>query len=150
MHTEFTDKKANKPTGFIFFDGECRFCVASHRRWGRIFERRGFVWVPLQTPGTAERLGVTDRQLQEEMWLQLSGGRKFSGVDAWSALMRGVWWMWPLGFVLALPGFNSAARVLYRWVAKNRHCLGGACTIHSHGKAKPQCPHPDRVFFELP
>ena len=50
--------QSDMPAGWIFFDAECRFCVASRRRWGRIFERRGFVWVPLQTPGTAERLGV--------------------------------------------------------------------------------------------
>ena len=136
------------PAGSIFFDGDCRFCVANRRRWGRIFERRGFVWLPIQTPGAAERLGVTDSQLHAEMWLQLADGRKLSGVNAWSALMRRVWWLWPPGFVLALPGINAAGRVLYRWIAKNRHCLGGACMIHSHSKATLQ--HPHRVFFELP
>ena len=150
MNTEITDNHAKRPTGFIFFDAECRFCVAGQERWGRIFERRGFVWLPLQTPGTAGRLGVTDRQLREAMWLELADGQKFSGANAWSKMMRCVWWMWPLGILLALPGFESGADLLYRLVAKNRHCLGGTCTIHSHGKATPQRPHADRVFFELP
>src|SRR5512140_2624938 len=135
MNTEITDNKGRPLTGWIFFDAECRFCVAGRRRWGRIFERRGFGWLPMQTAGTAERLGVTDQELQEEMWLQLADGRKFSGVIAWGALLRSVWWLWPVGFVVALPGCNAAARVLYRWIARNRHCLGGTCTIHSHGKA---------------
>jgi predicted DCC family thiol-disulfide oxidoreductase YuxK len=120
--------------GWIFFDGECGLCVANRRRWGPTFERRGFVWLPTQTSGAVERLGITDRQLREEMWLQLSDGRKLSGVNAWGALMRRVWWLWPMGFALALPGFNSIGRVLYRWVAKNRHCIGVTCSIHSHGK----------------
>jgi predicted DCC family thiol-disulfide oxidoreductase YuxK len=137
MTTEMSDNKANKPAGWIYLDAECRFCVAHRRRWGQVFERRGFVWLPLQTPGTAERLGITDQHLRAEMWLQLADGRTFSGVNAWNALLRRVWWLWPLGFALALPGFNTAARALYRWVAKNRHCLGGACTIHSHGNATP-------------
>jgi predicted DCC family thiol-disulfide oxidoreductase YuxK len=129
MFTEMTDNKGGTPTGWIFFDAECRFCTAHRLRWGRIFERRGFVWLPMQTPGTAERLGVTDRELQAEMWLQLADGRKFSGVNAWSVQMRYVWWLSPLGVLLGLPGFNTAARVLYRWIAKNRQCLGGACSI---------------------
>jgi predicted DCC family thiol-disulfide oxidoreductase YuxK len=129
MNTEITDNKAKRPAGWIYFDAECRFCVAHRHRWGRIFERRGFVWLPLHTPGPAERLGVTDSRLHAEMWLQLADGRKFSGVNAWSAPMRHVWWLWPLGVLLALPGFNAAARVLYRWIAENRQCLGGACRI---------------------
>ena len=136
MNTEITDNKARTPTGWIFFDAECRFCVGHRRRWGHIFERRGFVWLPLQTPGTAEQLGITDEQLRAEMWLQLADGRKFRGVKAWSAQMRHLWWLWPLGVLLALPGFNGVAHLLYRWIAKNRQCLGGACAVPSHGKSK--------------
>lgn len=124
-----TDNTTAQPQGWIFFDAECRFCVGHRQRWGHLFERRGFVWVPLQTPGTAERLGITEAQLRAEMWLQLADGRKYSGVDAWSAPMRRVWWLWPLGATLALPGFNAVGRALYRWIARHRHCLGGVCSI---------------------
>ena len=129
MHTEITDDPVARRAGWIYFDADCRFCVGHRQRWGRIFERRGFVWLPLQTPGTAERLGITEAQLRAEMWLQLADGRKFSGVNAWSVQMRRVWWLWPVGIVLALPGFNAMGRALYRWIAKHRHCIGGACTI---------------------
>ena len=134
------DNQTTAPTGSIFFDAECRLCVANRRRWGKIFERRGFVWLPLQTPGTTDRLGITDRQLQEEMWLQLADGRKFSGVNAWGVLMRRVWQLWPLGCTLALPGFNALARAVYRWIARNRHCLGGACTIPSQRQTATESP----------
>ena len=133
MNAEISDDAAEQPVGWIFFDAECRFCVGHRQRWGRIFERRGFVWLPLQTPGTAERLGVTEWQLHAEMWLHLSDGRKYSGVNAWSAQMRHVWWLWPLGVVLALPGFNVLAHVGYRWIATHRHCIGGACRIPKRG-----------------
>jgi predicted DCC family thiol-disulfide oxidoreductase YuxK len=132
MDTEITDNNGAKPAGSIYFDADCPFCVAYRRRWGRVFERRGFVWLPLQTPGAAHRLGVTDAQLRAAMWLQLADGRQLSGVTALSVLTRRVWWLWPLGVILALPCFSPAARVLYRWIAKNRHCWGGTCTIHSH------------------
>ncbi len=142
MNTEISDATAAGPVGTIFFDAECGLCVANRRRWGQILERRGFVWLPLQTPGTTERLGITDAQLQDEMWLQLADGRRCSGVNAWSVLMRHVWWLWLLGLVIALPGFNAAARAIYRWIAKNRHCLGGACRIPSHPKTTP---HPRQI-----
>ena len=129
MNTEITDKNAEMPVGWIYFDGDCRFCTAHRQRWGKIFERRGFVWIPLQTPGTAERLGITETQLHTEMWLQLADGRKFNGISAWSVQMRRVWWLWPMGVVLALPGFKAVGRALYRWIAKHRHCIGGVCTI---------------------
>jgi predicted DCC family thiol-disulfide oxidoreductase YuxK len=129
MNTEITDNNVGNPTGWIFFDAECRFCVAHRQRWGRIFERRGFVWLPLQTPGAAERLGITESQLRAEMWLQLAQGRKYSGVNAWAGLLRHVWWLWPLGLALVVPGLNAIGRASYRWLAKNRQCLGGACQI---------------------
>ncbi len=118
--------------GSVFYDAQCRLCVAGRQRWGALFERRGFSWVPLQTPGTAARLRITENQLRSEMWLQRADGRTLVGVDAWCALMRSVWWLSPLGMLMALPGIHAAARILYRWIARNRHCLGGSCNVHSH------------------
>lgn len=135
-----------KMRGWVFYDAECRFCVAGMQRWGGLFARRGFEWLPLQTPGAAERLGVTDEQLLAEMWLQLADGRVFSGVNSWSVLFRSVWWLWPLGVLLAVPGLNAIAAWVYRWIARNRHCLGGTCKIHSHAKAHNR----HNSFLELP
>ncbi len=140
MTTEMTGNKA-VVRGTVFYDAECRFCVAGMKRWGGLFARRGFEWLPLQTPGTAARLGVSEERLLEEMWLQLADGRVISGVNSWSALMRSVWWMWPLGVLLGLPGINAIARLVYRWVARNRHCFGGSCKIHSHGRDEPRSPN---------
>ena len=147
MNTEITDNRATQPAGWIFFDAGCRLCVGQRQRWGRMLERRGFAWIPLQTPGTARRLGITEAQLNAEMWLELADGRKFSGLNTWSALMRHVWWMWPLGIVLTLPGFNALGRLVYRWIAKNRSCLGGACQIPIRHTKKP---NRHGAFYELP
>jgi len=132
VNTEKTGKDA-KAGGWVFYDAECRFCVAGMKRWGGLFARRGFEWLPLQTPGTAARLGVTEARLYEEMWVQTDDGRVVRGVNAWSTLMRRVWWMWPLGVLLAVPGINAIGGLVYRWVARNRYCLGGSCKIHTHG-----------------
>ena len=121
----------------MFYDAECLFCVACVKRWGGLFARRGFEWLPLQTPGAAMRLGVTAIQLREVMWLQLADGRTHGGVDAWARLFRAVWWLWLLGALLSLPGFRWVGAFYYRHIALNRHCLGEMCGLHSHRSSLP-------------
>ena len=147
MHTEITDNKVAKPTGWIFFDAECRFCVANRRRWGRIFERRGFVWLPLQTLGTAERLGVTPELLMAEMWVLPAGAPPLNGVDAWIGLMRYVWWLKPFAVMLNLSGIKRLAQDVYRWIARNRYCIAGHCRVMP---SQTRAQHRHAAFFELP
>jgi predicted DCC family thiol-disulfide oxidoreductase YuxK len=147
MTTEITDPTARPPAGWIYFDAECQFCAASRRRWGRLFERRGFLWLPLQTPGTAERLGVAPELLMAEMWLSPAGAPALSGVNAWIGLMRHLWWLKPFAVVLGVPGLKRPARAVYRWIARHRHCLGGQCRIPPR---QPRPPHRHIAFLELP
>jgi predicted DCC family thiol-disulfide oxidoreductase YuxK len=147
MNTEITEHRVKEPAGWIFFDAECRFCVAGRRRWGRIFERRGFVWLPMQTPGTAERLGITPEQLTAEMWVLPVGSPPLNGVNAWIGLMRHVWWLKPLAVALDLPGIKRLAQAGYRWIARNRYCLAGRCRILPR---QPRDKHRHDAFLELP
>ena len=146
MNTEITDNKTTKPRGWVFYDAECPACTAGVAQMGGLFARRGFVWVPLQTPGTATRLGGSDAAMREEMKLLLADGRVTGGADAWAILLRSVWWLWPLGALLALPGLRQLARRGYRWVARNRYCFGGTCRLHGRSRH----PHRTTVFFEIP
>lgn len=141
--TEMTDDEGATPTGWIFFDAQCRLCRASRRRWGRIFERRGFVWLPIQTPGVADRLGVSQERLMAEMWFLPAGGLPASGVNAWTGLMRCVWWLKPFALVIQMPGINRLARAAYRWIARHRHCLSGQCrdaTSNPRPVSPRRCP----------
>jgi predicted DCC family thiol-disulfide oxidoreductase YuxK len=139
-----TDNRTSEPTGWVFYDAECRFCVRGVEQWGRLFARRGFVWMPLQTPGTAQRLGVTESELRSEMKLLTADAHICGGVDAWARLFRSVWWLWPVGVLLALPGLRSIGAFAYRRVARNRHCPGGNCRLHARAS------HRHRTFLEMP
>lgn len=147
MNSEITENNAEAPAGWIFYDAECRACVASRRRWGRIFERRGFVWLPLQTPGAAERLGAMPHLLMAKMWVLPAGDPQLNGVDAWIELMGHVWWLKPVAWTMDLPGLNRLARATYCWMARNRYCIAGRC-----GTTTRQGPgtHRHSAFFELP
>jgi predicted DCC family thiol-disulfide oxidoreductase YuxK len=146
LHTEITDNNAKSPAGWIYFDAECRFCSANRRRWGRIFERRGFVWLPMQAPGTAERLGVAPDRLMAEMWFLPASGSPVSGVSAWIGLMRYVWWLKPLAVAFGLPGINRLIQAAYGWIARNRYCFAGRCTLPPTKEA----PRRRSAFFDPP
>jgi predicted DCC family thiol-disulfide oxidoreductase YuxK len=145
VNTEITDKET---AGWVFYDAECRLCARGVRHWGAVFARRGFVWLPLQTAGTSARLGVGEADLRDEMHLLLPSRAVRRGVDAWATMLCGVWWLWPIGLLLALPGVRGVARLFYRWLARNRHCANGVCGI----------PRPERkarhhgavTFWEMP
>lgn len=142
MKPETTEIK-DSVRGEIFFDAECPFCAGAVRQIGGIFKQRAFQWVPMQTSGTAGRLKITDTDLRAEMKLLRSDGTLLGGIDAWIYLLRSVWWLWPLGVSLQLPGIHSLACAAYRWLARNRYCFGGRC-------AHPIRKRRHRTFFELP
>jgi predicted DCC family thiol-disulfide oxidoreductase YuxK len=131
--------------GWIFYDAQCRLCRAGVTGLGRLFAQRGFIWLPLQTPGAANRLGLSDADILREMKLQLPGGRVLGGIDAWIHLFRSVLWLWPIGVLLSLPGFHALGQGCYRWLARNRYCLSGTCQVQDRQPHRRTIP-----FLELP
>jgi predicted DCC family thiol-disulfide oxidoreductase YuxK len=112
--------------GWIFYDDHCGVCRLGRRATGRLFESRGFRWVPIQTPGAAGRLGVEPAEFDRRMHLLGRDGRVLNNADAFAALCRSVPWLWPLGALLAVPGFREAGRWLYDGFARHRYGRDGA------------------------
>ena len=85
------------------------------------------------------------------MHLLRADGRVFSGVDAFGVLCRSVWWLWPIGMLLLVPGLRDVARAAYDWFARNRYCIGGACGAEGNPGVRPTKDHSRHAaFFELP
>ena len=165
MKTETTDKTGvwgvgmNKDTrdrglararnkGEVYFDPVCPLCLGILDRLGDRFRQAGFRFVPLDTPGVADALGVAPAELNRTMHLRLTEGGVHTGVDAWRELFRAVGWLRPLAGLLGWPGINGVARAAYRWRAANRHCLSGVSGL-PHG-FKVHHPHRATTFLELP
>ncbi len=128
MLTENTiNAEFNEARGWIFYDADCVLCVRIMRRVRRLFETRGFHWLPLQSPGAAARLGVNEIAFATRMHVLTQRGGVFHNADALGILCRSVWWLWPLGVLLLVPGFRGLARLGYDWIARHRYCLGGQC-----------------------
>lgn len=143
MNTETTETTGRR--GSIFYDLECPVCRRGRKVWGEIFDRRGFEWLPLQSPGAADRLGLPETALLEEMKLRLPDGQVIGGIDSWIVLFRSVWWLWPLGALLSLPGFHALGGGCYRWIARNRYCFGGKCGLGPKQRYRRKIP-----FLDLP
>jgi predicted DCC family thiol-disulfide oxidoreductase YuxK len=129
--------------GWIYYDADCPFCVRWVARVSGPLERRGFRFLPLQTPGSAERLRVAPSELLAQMQLLRPDGQRFGGADAVAEMARQIWWAKPLAALTWLPGVMPLGRRLYARIAANRHCASGACPVHRPAKA-------GRVFFEMP
>lgn len=104
------ERTSNALRGEVLYDADCAICSRGTTGRDSFFERRGFHWLPLQEPDAATRLGVSDVELRAEMKLRLADGRVIGGVEAWAVLFRLVWWLWPVGVLIGLPGSVHDAR----------------------------------------
>jgi predicted DCC family thiol-disulfide oxidoreductase YuxK len=148
--SDITD--SSNSSDWILFDGQCRLCTASARRFEPILARYRFKFAALQTPWVRERLGVSDRELLSEMRLLTSTGTLYGGADALIEIARRIWWAKPLYWFAQLPMARPVLLKAYRWIAQHRNCTAGACNVggggssHAAGKRK----RTKRVFFEMP
>jgi predicted DCC family thiol-disulfide oxidoreductase YuxK len=115
--------------GWILFDGACRSCTASARRFDRIFRRRGFLFLPLQTTWVVQRLDLKPGAPLEEMRVLTAGGRDLGGADAVIFLARQIWWGWPFAALARLPGMHKLLDRGYRWIAAHRGCDHIGCSL---------------------
>ena len=115
-------RKAASLRGWIFYDGECRYCIAAATRFERLFARRGFHFLPLQTPWVEARLGLSPGAPLDEMRVLTKDDLDLGGADAVIFLAKEVWWTWPVYLLAHLPGARTLLDRAYRWVAIHRGC----------------------------
>ena len=115
--------------GWILYDGDCPSCTASARQFDRIFRRRGFPFLPLQTKWVMHQLGLEPGAPLEEMHVLTSEGQDIAGTDAVLFLARQIWWAWPVVALAQLPGMHKLLDRSYRWIATHRGCDRVACEV---------------------
>lgn len=146
MNTEITETTK----GWVLYDGQCAFCRGWLSRSYRLLRRRGFKFATLQSPWVSTRFGLNQADLLQEMRLILADGRKLGGADALIEIARSIWWARPLYLLSRFPGAKQVLRATYRWIARNRHCLGGSCRVpNAHPKHSPD-HSVTSGFYELP
>lgn len=123
-------------SGVLFFDGACGMCTRSRDLLLK-FNRTGDLRTePLQSHGTADRLGIPDARLLDSVrWLDASG-EVYAGAEAANAaLSSAIGTRVPL-LVYRLPGIRWAQDSVYRWVAAHRYRFPGTTPYcESHPRA---------------
>jgi predicted DCC family thiol-disulfide oxidoreductase YuxK len=123
----------NATAGTLFFDGACGMCTRSRDLLLR-FNRTGSVQTEtLQSPGTAQRLGIEPASLLESIrWLDASGA-VYSGAEAANAAFSAaVGTRIPLA-IYRIPGIRFIEEAVYRWIAAHRYRFPGTtpyCESH--------------------
>lgn len=115
------------PRGQIFFDATCGLCTESYRKFGRMTERRGFRWIPLQDRRAQQLLGIEDGVLPSEIKILTRKGHIVGGADGLLYVARFIWWAKPIWLLSHVPGVRPVMRWAYRLLARNRHAVSGAC-----------------------
>ena len=119
--------------GILFFDGACGMCTRSRNLLLKM-DRTGNVQTEaLQSPGTAERLGIAPTSLLDSVrWLD-STGAVYSGAEAANAAFSAaIGTRIPLA-VYRIPGIRTIEEAIYRWVATHRYRFPGTtpyCESH--------------------
>jgi predicted DCC family thiol-disulfide oxidoreductase YuxK len=115
--------------GWILYDGDCPSCTASARRFDRIFRRRGFLFLPLQTNWVIKRLDLEPGAPLQEMRVLTTDGRDLGGADAVIFLARQIWWARPVVALARLPGMHTLLDRAYRRIAVHRGCDHIRCNL---------------------
>lgn len=110
--------------GCVYFDAACPCCARVVRGSQALFQSRGFHFLPLADLEPASACGLSPDDLQREIKLLTPDRQWRGGSDAVAYLLRSVWWLWPVGALLSLPGFRSVGAWAYRWVAAHRYAWG--------------------------
>ena len=131
----------------VLYDAACPICRTAVRRWRPFLEPRGISFLALQSSAARARLGLAEGELPIEMKLSLPDGTVVGGHQAVAYLFRRVWWAAWVGWLMECPGLRVISDRTYRWVARNRTCLGDVCTLPV---AEVSRHHGATSFFENP
>lgn len=70
----------------VLFDGVCGLCRQLRELLATLDVRRRIAWVPLQTPGVLETVGLDMEQATETIWAITPDGRRLSGAEVLAAI----------------------------------------------------------------
>ncbi|MEV5388589.1 DUF393 domain-containing protein [Streptomyces sp. NPDC052721] len=134
---DVTRSSSTQPSSPVLaYDGDCGFCQTSIDRIRALAAPtlEAVPWQFLPTESTSPYLERLDREV-----LLLHGGSVLAGgADAlarYVSTSRSPAYR-ALAALVRLPGIRACARVLYRWVSRNRHRLPGgtpACAVPPRG-----------------
>jgi predicted DCC family thiol-disulfide oxidoreductase YuxK len=113
-------------TATLFYDGACRFCVASMERIRGLDWRGALEYVNFRGPGaTAAYAGFDAARAEKELLLQTPAGEWLGGFEAFRWMAGRIPALMPLAPVMHVPGMGWLGQRAYGWVADHRYLIMG-------------------------
>jgi len=115
----------------LIYDGDCRFCTRSAKRWERSAGGR-IDFIPSRDPQVRQRFPEIPAR-EYELWVILieRDGKVYRGAEAVFRARAANGNGWLLWMYEKIPGFRSLSERGYRMIAERRHC-----------RSKQSCPLP--------
>jgi predicted DCC family thiol-disulfide oxidoreductase YuxK len=109
----------------VVFDGECGMCTRSVERLRAWDTEERFETVSYQAPEVVGRFPqISLREFQESVQLIGPTGQRWEGADAVARILDLLPRTQPLSRIFDIPLVRPVARLVYRWIARNRGRLG--------------------------
>jgi predicted DCC family thiol-disulfide oxidoreductase YuxK len=106
----------------VFYDAACPGCVKDRRWYERLAGHTGrdVHWLDISGQDAyLQSLGIDPHKALTELHIQLGDGRILSELDAYIVLLRRVWLLTPLAWLISLPLIRPwLARVYHHRVLK--------------------------------
>lgn len=95
------------PNGGVLYDGSCGFCGWWAPYWERTLKKSCFAIATLQSSWVVSRLGQSGEELLRDVLLLKNDGCVVRGAEVYRAIMRRIWWAYPLYVFSILPDARS-------------------------------------------
>lgn len=124
----------------VFYDACCGMCSGIREALARVDLLGRVRWMPLQTPGAVEQVGLTEEQALTTVWAVRSDRTLVSGVEVVAAVLDA---LFPTAGVLTravqLPLLHAILEPMFHVVSENRRRLV-ACAVKPGQVFEPLTP----------
>lgn len=116
-------------TATVFYDGDCRFCVASANRLRALDWQGRLRLLNFRAPGALDGVsGFDAARAEKELLVLTPEGDWLGGFEAFRWMAAQLPALWAVAPLLHLPGMSWLGPRAYGWVADHRYLLMGKAT----------------------
>jgi len=131
----FFKVKKRKSTLTFYYDAECPLCIRTKITIEHldIFNKIVFKSVQFHAKDEVSLKDIEEEKLYEDIYSVDKKGIVRKGVDTYISVIKRIWYIAPLAYLIQLPGIYSLSKKTYAFVAKNRtteRCTDENCSYN--------------------
>lgn len=135
----------NSSTLTFYYDVECPLCIRTkisitHLDW---FNKINFKTVQFDSQENPDLKNIDIDSLLDNIYSVDSKGKVYSGIDTYIQVMKRIFYLYPIGVLLQIPGIYQIGKRCYSYIAKNR--TTERCTEENCGYNPPNIPDDSKV-----